>query len=85
MYRPRFDWFNAGVIAVCALILAVVVGMYIADCNKRDACRDRGGRVDEYNCRTVVVCHSTGKATFCAPTRACDWRCADVPAEREVP
>ena len=72
-----FDWFNTGVIAVCAIILAVVAGMVIADCNRRSMCRDIGGRVDECNCRTAIIRH--------VPTRICDWRCADVPAEREVP
>lgn len=77
--RDGLSW---AVIVCFGVLMAVIIGAAIADCNKREACRDHGGRIDEYNCQTIINCHPVGKSTICTPSRVCDWRCIDVPAEQ---
>lgn len=62
------------VACVVALVGLLIWG--INDCNERRRCEDSGGRVEEYNCHTVMMPMSCGKGcTMLVPTTSCDWRC----------
>lgn len=68
--------------SICVALVIAVIAWAVVDCSAQSKCRDDGGRVDEYDCRTVVTCHHSGKTTTCYPTRTCNWRCVGLPAER---
>jgi hypothetical protein len=67
-------------LAICVLLL--VVTFAVCDYHQRRECEENGGRVERYNCHTVIHCTHTGKTSTCYPQEHCDWRCVDLPAER---
>lgn len=64
------------------LIIAAVLGgtvvLGVRECNRKQRCEDNGGKVENYNCRWVMM--SCGDGCF-YPVEACDWRCLGGSAE----
>lgn len=71
------SWWSLALLVamVGVVILAIVIG--VREHQAKAKCEDNGGRVVEYNCRTV--CTMTGKIFTCS--EHCDWRCEGANAE----
>lgn len=76
-----FTFWEWACLVACIFFFVLVIAWFVHDHNQRKACRDHGGHVVEYNCRTVIHCHTVGKSTTCYPSKTCDWCCEGLPAE----
>lgn len=61
--------------------LATIIGITVLgvqDCKHKAKCRDNGGHVERYNCRTICSVDSNHIMTC---TEHCDWRCVGANPE----
>jgi hypothetical protein len=57
--------------------VAIVTILLLVDDDRRDACRQRGGRVEEFQ-RNVMLTQSCGSnCWYTVPISTTDWRCVD--------
>jgi hypothetical protein len=68
--------------ALFVAVIVLVIGLSIRDGRAKNRCRDDGGTVVEYDCRTIVTCTTSNNMTICTPSKSCEWRCDGLPAER---
>lgn len=84
----RRDWFDTlypiGMCIAVVLLIVGIVATLVRDCSDQRRCERAGGRVEQYNCSTILVPVSCGSGcTLMVPTQSCDWRC--VGASPETP
>lgn len=65
------------VLGILAIIFLLVFGV-VRTCQAQEKCTSNGGRVENYNCRTICTVDVNG-FTHC--NESCDWRCVGASAE----
>jgi hypothetical protein len=80
--RPRYHWTEIGLVVFVVLLVGLVIFASCADAKKREECREKGGRVEEYNCELQTSCSTDSNGfTSCTSYESCDWRCEGLLAE----
>lgn len=77
----RYKLILGVVILTVVIMIFVVVGLAVADCNARTECRTSGGHVEEYKCKKRLSCTTVNNVTTCTPYESCDWRCVKAESE----
>lgn len=77
-----WDWWEWILFPVAVAGLLATIAVCVDDCNEQERCEQRGGNVEHYNFRTILVATSCGSnCVMMIPEEVSDWRCVGLPAE----